>query len=144
MTLALDVNLLAYASDGASPFQERAEQAINGLAQGNESVYIFWPVVLGYLRISTNAQAFRTPLAFDRALGNIDRLLALPHFRSGSERDGFLAVLEEVSSETPLRGNLISDAHIVALMRQHGISTIWTHDRDFRKFDGIRIVDPFA
>lgn len=29
-------------------------------------------------------------------------------------------------------------------MHQHGISTIWTHDRDFRKFDGITVRDPFG
>ncbi len=34
------------------------------------------------------------------------------------------------------------DAHLVALMNQHGVSTIWTHDVDFRRFDGIRVYDP--
>ena len=53
-------------------------------------------------------------------------------------------MLSSVISETRPRGNLLTDAHIVALMRQHGVSTIYTHDRDFRKFDGIRVVDPFA
>jgi predicted nucleic acid-binding protein len=28
-------------------------------------------------------------------------------------------------------------------MQEHGVSTIWTHDRDFRKFDGITVRDPF-
>jgi predicted nucleic acid-binding protein len=32
----------------------------------------------------------------------------------------------------------------VALMRQHGVSTIWSHDRDFLKFRGIKVQDPFA
>jgi hypothetical protein len=42
------------------------------------------------------------------------------------------------------RGNLVPDAHLVALMRQYGVSTIVSHDRDFRMFDGIRVHDPFA
>jgi hypothetical protein len=29
-------------------------------------------------------------------------------------------------------------------MRQHGVGTIYTRDRDFRRFDGIRVEDPFA
>jgi hypothetical protein len=29
-------------------------------------------------------------------------------------------------------------------MRQHGVSTIYTRDRDFRRFDGIRAEDPFS
>lgn len=32
-------------------------------------------------------------------------------------------------------------AHIAALMRQHGVSTIYTRDRDFRRFDGIKVED---
>jgi predicted nucleic acid-binding protein len=29
-------------------------------------------------------------------------------------------------------------------MRQHGISRIWSHDRDFRKFEGIAVRDPLV
>ncbi|MBA2556550.1 MAG: PIN domain-containing protein [Chloroflexi bacterium] len=35
------------------------------------------------------------------------------------------------------------DAHIVALMRENGVRTIWTRDRDFRRFRDIQIRDPF-
>ncbi len=35
------------------------------------------------------------------------------------------------------------DAHVVALMHQHGVGTFYSRDRDFRKFDGITAVDPF-
>jgi len=43
-----------------------------------------------------------------------------------------------------VRGNLVSDAHLVALMRENGVDTLWSHDRDFRKFEGIRLRDPYA
>ncbi len=49
-----------------------------------------------------------------------------------------------VASGAVVRGNLVSDAHLVALMRQNGITTLWSHDRDFRKFEGLRVQDPFA
>lgn len=29
-------------------------------------------------------------------------------------------------------------------MRQYEVKTILSHDRDFRKFDGIKVVDPFG
>jgi predicted nucleic acid-binding protein len=50
----------------------------------------------------------------------------------------------EAPGGPPVRGNLVPDAHLVALMRQHGVSTIWSHDRDFLKFPGIKVQDPFA
>ena len=47
-------------------------------------------------------------------------------------------------AEVAAAGNLVPAAHLVALMRAHGVSNIWTSDRDFRKFDGIRVKSPFA
>jgi hypothetical protein len=41
------------------------------------------------------------------------------------------------------RGNDIPDGHLATLMRQHGVATIYTRDRDFRRFDGIAAQDPF-
>jgi predicted nucleic acid-binding protein len=29
-------------------------------------------------------------------------------------------------------------------MRENGVRTIWTNDRDFRSFDGIDVRNPFA
>jgi predicted nucleic acid-binding protein len=29
-------------------------------------------------------------------------------------------------------------------MLENGVKTIWTHDRDYRRFDGIEVHDPFG
>jgi predicted nucleic acid-binding protein len=39
---------------------------------------------------------------------------------------------------------LIHDAHIVALCLEHGVSEIITGDRDFSRFAGLKVVNPFA
>jgi len=59
------------------------------------------------------------------------------------EDDGFWSVYRAVASGHVVRGNLVPDAYLVALMRQYGVSEIWTHDRDFLTFRGIRARDPF-
>ena len=41
-------------------------------------------------------------------------------------------------------GNLIHDAHITALCVEHGVSELITGDRDFARFRGLRILNPFA
>jgi len=41
-------------------------------------------------------------------------------------------------------GNLVPDAHLVALMLENGVRTIMTRDRDYRKFRGITVRDPFT
>jgi uncharacterized protein len=39
-------------------------------------------------------------------------------------------------------GNLVHDAHIAALVVEHGVSELWTADRDFTRFPGLRIRNP--
>jgi hypothetical protein len=41
-----------------------------------------------------------------------------------------------------VRGDLVPDAHLVALMSQYGVDAVCTHERDFLKFKGIKIYDP--
>jgi predicted nucleic acid-binding protein len=53
-------------------------------------------------------------------------------------------VYRRVTEPLVVSGNLVPDAHLAALMRQHGVARIWTHDRDFMKFDRIEVRDPFA
>lgn len=55
---------------------------------------------------------------------------------------GFLTAYQATADEQT-RGNAVPDAHLAALMRQHGVATIYTRDRDFLRFDGIRPLDPF-
>ncbi len=70
-------------------------------------------------------------------------LLALPHVRAPGEAEGFWPLFEATAAGGA-RGNAVPDAHLATLMRQHGVGTIYTRDRDFRRFDGIRVEDPFV
>ena len=144
MSATLDANLLLYASDEASPFHDRALALLAELAAGPAIVYLLWPTVMAYLRISTHPSVFVHPLAPEDASANIERLLHLPHVQSPGEQEGFWDVYRAVAADAGARGNLVPDAHLVALMIQNGVGTIWTHDRDYRRFTGIEARDPFA
>jgi uncharacterized protein len=100
-------------------------------------------MLISYLRIATRPRIFSAPLSPDEALNNISALLALPHVRPVSELGGFLDTYKHVAGETPVRGNLVPDAHIVAILFQHGVRTLYTNDRDFRKFQSLDLRNPF-
>jgi toxin-antitoxin system PIN domain toxin len=142
VSYALDANLLLYASDSASPFHQRATRFLARCAEGPELLYLPWPVVMAYLRIATHPAIFERPLSPDVAVANIESLLARPHVRPAGELDGFWRLYRRATDALVVRGNLVPDAHLVALLLQHGVTTLWTHDRDFRSFEGIRARDP--
>ncbi len=144
MSATLDANLLLYASDESSPFHARAINFLEALARGSELVYVFWPTVMAYLRIATHPAIFAAPLAASEATANVEGLMALPNVQTVGEGERFWSVWHDVAGDTPPTGNLVPDAHLAALMRENGVRTIWTSDRDFRRFDGIEVRDPFA
>ena len=143
MSFAVDVNILLYTSDRSSPFGERASAFLSECAEGTEVVYVTWPTVFSYLRVATHPGVFSNPLTPDEALENVSRLLALPQVRTLAEEDGFWTVYRGVAGMLPVRGNFVPDAHLAALLRQHGVTTLYTNDADFRKFAFLTTINPF-
>lgn len=143
MSLTVDANILVYASNDADPVHATAQALVARLAAGPDLVYLFWPAIMGYLRIVTHRAILPRPLASRDAESNVSALLALSHVRAPGEAAGFWDMYR-ASTGLQARGNLVPDAHLAALMRQHGATTIYTRDRGFRRFDGIRVEDPFG
>ena len=143
MSATVDANILVHASNTADPLCERAESLVRRLSAGPEIVYLFWPTLLGYLRIVTHPAILERPLGPREAMRNVEALLERPHVRAVGEADGFWPLFRGVAGEHA-RGNDVPDAHLAALMRQHDVGVIYTRDRGFRRFDGIDVRDPFA
>ena len=144
MSFAVDVNLLLYASDRSSAQHEAARTFIDRCASGPELFCLGWVTVMSYLRIATHGSIFASPLSHAEAVRNVEALMALPHVRVLAETDDFWPAYRELTGEVPTRGNLVPDAHLAALLRAHGVTTIYTHDRDFRKFSFLDVRDPLA
>ncbi len=144
MSYSIDVNVLLYASDRASDRHEAARRFLESCASRPEVLFLTWPTLMSYLRIATHPRVFSAPLTPDEALGNVVQLLSLPHVRTVSELDGFINAYTHVSGGMAVRGNLVPDAHVAAVLFQHGVHIFYTIDRDFRKFESLDVRDPFS
>jgi toxin-antitoxin system PIN domain toxin len=138
------VNVLLYASDRSSDRHERARRFVESCAASPEIFCLTWPTLMSYLRIATHPRIFAAPLNPDEALGNVAALVGLPQVRVVSELDGFLDAYRRVAGDMSVRGNLVPDAHVAAILFQHGVRTLYTNDRDFRKFELLDVRDPFS
>jgi len=144
MSYTIDANVLLYASDESNPLHGRARTVVQRLADGPEIAYLFWPTVMAYLRIATHPAVFGRPLTAVEAIGNVEQLLVRPHVRTTGEQDRFWDRFREVADDAMPAGNLVPDAHLIALMLENDVRTIWTRDRDYRRFPRIEVRDPFA
>ena len=142
MSYSIDLNVLVLASNSEAEENAAARSFIEQCAARPEVLCLAWPTVMGYLRITTHPSIFTRPLSSREALGNIQGLLSLPQTRTLAEEEGFFGVYEAVAG-TSVRGNLVPDAHLAAILLQHGVTTLYTRDADFRRFDFLEIRKPF-
>lgn len=134
MSYSLDVNLMLYGSDQSSKFHSRARAFLDSCSANDEPLYLCYLTLLAYVRMSTHPRIFTTPLTPQEALKNVQALADLPHVRLIAERDGFLEIYREVTKDVAVRANLVPDAHLASILRQHGVSTLYTTNvDDFRK-----------
>jgi uncharacterized protein len=144
LSYSIDVNILLYASDQASSRHDAALTFLEDRVADPDLMCLPWITLFSYLRISTHPHIFARPLSPAEAVSNIEALLNLPRVRVLSENQGFLETYREVTSLFPVRGNFVPDAHLAALLLQHGVRRIYTNDADFRKFTFLDVRNPFA
>ena len=144
MSYSIDANILIYASNRTSSRHSAAIEFLERRAETPEVFYLAWPVLMGYMRIVTHPRIFREPLSPNEALANIKALLTLPRVRILHEEEGFLEIYREVTGHLVVRGNLVPDAHLVALLRQHDVRRLYTTDADFKKFHSLDVRNPFV
>ena len=144
MSYSIDVDILLYASNAGCAEHPKASAFLADCAASRELLCLAWPTLMGYLRIATHPAIFKQPMSHDEAARNVDALLALPQVRTIGEDEDFWPLYCSLAAELPVRGNLVPDAHLAALLRQHGVKTLYTRDRDFRKFGELNVRDPLA
>jgi hypothetical protein len=144
LSYSVDENILLYASDRASPRHAAALRFLEERPADPDIFCLAWPTLLSYMRIATHPSIFADPLTPAAALDNVEALMSLPRVRAIGESDDFLAAYRQVTSAALARGNLVPDAHLATLLRQHGVRRLYTIDADYRRFRFLEVRDPFA
>jgi toxin-antitoxin system PIN domain toxin len=144
MSYSFDANILLYASDESSEFYARAQVFLNDRKEDSDILCLTWPVLMAFQRIATHPSIFSNPMSAETAWGNVQQLLKLPRARVIQETASFALDYAEVSKSAGIYGNLVPDAHIATILRQHGVRRFYTADTDFKKFGFLEVVNPLA
>ena len=142
--IAVDTNVLVYAHRSDLPQHDRARRAIESLARGARRWAIPWPCVHEFLAVATNRRVFREPSPADVALATIRAIADSGRCDFLAEGDGHLERLGGLMTAAHVGGGQVHDARIAALCRAHGIAELWSADRDFSRYPGLRIVNPLV
>jgi toxin-antitoxin system PIN domain toxin len=131
--ILVDLNLLVYAINADAPSHRRARAWWEKTLSGDDPVALAWPVVLGFLRLTTRAGLFPRPMSATRALRVMGEWIEQPPVVLVHPGEGHWKLLRELLEQTGSAGNLTTDAHLAALAIEYG-ATLCSTDHDFARF----------
>lgn len=132
--IAVDTNVLVHAHNSDSRYHQRARSRLVGLAAGAEAWGLPVFCLAEFLRVITHPRVFTAPLTIEEAIGSVKSLVRAPSARVLNPGPRFTGLLLGAIDEARARGNLVFDAQIVAVCREHGVRRLITEDRDFARF----------
>ena len=142
--IAVDTNLLVYALREDSPFHPAALDVLTELASSGNRWAIPWPCVHEFIAISTHPKIYRPPTPLKTAMASVKVWLEAPCCEQLAEGPGYFEVLSTLATKAKLAGPMIHDARIAALCLHHGVSELWTADRDFSRFPELKTRNPLV
>jgi hypothetical protein len=140
--IAIDTNLLVFAHRRAIAEHREAQRAIErasrdarGWGISLQSVGEFWSVV-------THPAAAGRPSSSERASAFLRSLCEEGAMVVWIPGVGFDDRLLQLATDLGVSGPRIFDLQIGLTAFEHGAAELWTHDRNFVKIPGLRLVHP--
>jgi uncharacterized protein len=141
--MLVDANILLYSVDEASPFHVPARDWMTAALNGTRRVGIPWQSVWAFVRIATNPRALVSPLSPSQAWEHVSDWLDAPATWIPGPGRGHRDILRSLVLEKDLHAGLVSDAVLIAICIEHGLSII-SGDSDFARFPEVTWINPIA
>ncbi len=142
--IAVDTNLLVYAHREDSPWHDAAAARITELAEDRTPWAIPWPCLHEFVGVVTHPRIYVPPTPLSVAIGQVEAWLEAPGLVLLAEIEGYWSELRAALEAGRILGAQVHDARIAALCRLHGVRELWTADRDFGRFSGLRVRNPLV
>ena len=141
--IVLDANLLLYAYNSRAPNHAQARHWVEEVFSGTEAVGLPWQTVSAFLRIITNRNLVGDRLSMEEAATVVEEWAAQPMVHLLAPGDRHWAFFRRMLVEGKVSGPMTTDAELAALTMENG-GVLYTTDRDFARFPGLKWVDPLA
>lgn len=140
--IAIDTNLLVYAHREDAAWHENAYTCIKDKAESTVPWCIPWPCIHEFLAIITHPRIYAPPTPLQKALDQVDAWMESPSLVLLGETEEHWPSLRTLLLNGRIAGPMVHDGRVAAICIQHGVREIWTVDRDFGRFKGIRAHNP--
>lgn len=142
--IAIDTNILVYAHRRDSAWHQAAAACVSEAAEGAAHWAIPWPCLHEFFAVVTRPRVFAPPSTIAEAVHQIEGWMASPNLIMLAETADHWTTLKGLLSAGRITGGAVHDARIAALCLQHGVSELYTADRDFSRFPALRMRNPLV
>ena len=140
--IAVDTNILVYSHRSDSTWHEAADACVASLAESSTAWAIPWPCIHEFLAITTHPRIFDPPSSVIDALEQVECWREAPGLTFIGEAAGYWGGLRTLVERGQIQGGRVHDARVAAICLQHGVTELWSADRDFSRFSALRVVNP--
>jgi len=140
----VDTNILVYVHRQNSPWHRVAYRRLAEVAESRAAWAIPWPCLHEFLAIVTHPHIYEPPSPLETALAQVEAWLEAPGLVLLAETESYWPELRAALVAGRVAGPQVHDARIAALCRHHGVRELWTSDRDFSRFPGLKATDPLV
>ncbi|MBI2398138.1 MAG: type II toxin-antitoxin system VapC family toxin [Xanthomonadales bacterium] len=140
--IAVDTNLLVYAHLERLDRHHQARAAIARLIARGKPWAIPWPCVHEFLAVVSNRKFHLDAPGTRELLAVVDRWHQAPGLRFIGIGDEHWTHLRRLLERSDVHGGQVHDARIAAVCEEAGVTELWTADRDFSRFPGLRVHNP--
>jgi uncharacterized protein len=140
--IAVDTNIMVYAFRRDSKFHSAASRCVRRLYEGDDHWAIAWPTIYEFINVVTHPKIYAPASPINDALRAIESWMAAGNLLLLHESADFYPTLHRLLWDGNVQGPKVHDARIAALCLHHGVSEIWTADRDFSAFPKLKARNP--
>jgi uncharacterized protein len=137
----VDANILLYAYDKSAIHHDTCRTWLESVFNAPETIALPWQTILAFVRIATNPRAVKNPLSNAQACDIVSTWLERPNVVVVNAAERFWNILRQQILDAQVTGPLVTDAALAALAIEQG-ATLCSTDRDFRRFEGLKLIDP--
>jgi toxin-antitoxin system PIN domain toxin len=140
--IALDTNILVYAHRQDMAWHRQAQACVAELAESGSPWAIPWPCIHEFIGVVTHRKIFPIPTPLGQAVQQVEIWRESPTLQLMAETASYWEELKHMLTAGRITGPATHDARIFAICRLHGVRELWSADRDFSRFVGVRVVNP--
>jgi uncharacterized protein len=142
--IAIDTNILVYAHVPSLTQHALAHAALEKLANSGAAWAVPWPCAHEFCAVISNRKWRSDALDAASAAAILRDWENAPNFRFLGATHQHLNYFTQTLLLSGATGGQLHDARIAATCLEHKVSELWSADRDFSRFAGLRTRNPLT